>query len=482
MKLDPEICYLALQSRDARFDGRFFTAVVTTGVYCRPVCPAPRPRRENVRFFPCAAAAEAAGFRPCMRCRPEASPGTPAWLGTSSTVSRAMRMISEGVLDEIGIDDLATRLGMGARHLRRLFEQHLGATPIAVAQSRRVHLAKKLIDETALPISEIAFSAGFASIRRFNDSFGKIYGRPPSDFRRNQKHTPPDQNSAIQIRLAFRPPYDWHSLIRFLGPRAIPGIEFIQDDCYRRFVAFDECAGMIEVRLAANSNHLLLTVPLELSKGLAQIVERVRTMFDLRADPQTIDAHLRRDPLLAALVKAHPGLRVPGAWDGFELAARAILGQQVSVKAATTLMGRLVKRYGEEMEGAGGEGRYKFPIAERLSRARSNDLGMPSQRAASIRKLAHAVHRGHLKLSAFMNLEEAIQKLTAIPGIGKWTAHYIAMRALGEPDAFPSTDLGLRHALEGKLATPFSEEKLLAVAERWRPWRAYAVMHLWNSE
>jgi AraC family transcriptional regulator of adaptative response / DNA-3-methyladenine glycosylase II len=346
MGLDFQRCYAATQSRDARFDGRFFVAVVTTGIYCRPICPAIMPRPENIRFFVSAAAAAEAGFRPCLRCRPEASPGTPDWQGSSSTVSRALRLISEGVLDEAGVNELARRLNIGPRHLRRLFVEHLGASPIAVAQTRRNHFAKKLIDETMLPMSEVAFCAGFSSIRRFNAAMRRTYGRAPTELRRTQKQMSPTASEAnLQLKLSYRPPLDWQSLIRFLQARAIPGVEAISADRYRRTVHIGEATGIIQVQPGEGAQYLLLQVPPELSRGLMQISERVRNLFDLRADPMQISSHLTQDKRMAELVQSHPGLRIPGAWDGFEIAVRAIVGQQVSVKAANTLAGRLVKAY-----------------------------------------------------------------------------------------------------------------------------------------
>jgi AraC family transcriptional regulator of adaptative response / DNA-3-methyladenine glycosylase II len=483
MNLDRNICYLAARSRDARFDGKFFIAVVTTGVYCRPICPAPTPRLENVRFVACAAAAEEAGFRPCLRCRPETSPGTPAWLGASATVSRALRLISEGALDDASVEDLAERLGIGERHMRRLFIEHLGASPVAVAQTRRTHFAKKLIDETALPISEVAYSSGFASLRRFNDAFRKAYGRSPSDWRKSKVKTNGSSGeSRLSLKLSYRAPFDWLSLVRFLRARAIPGVESIDDSAYRRTVRIGEAAGIIEVRPVDGQRYLLLSIPAELSRSLALIAERVRRLFDLKADPAEISGHLASAPGLTAAVEAYPGLRVPGTWDAFEIGVRAILGQQVSVMAATTLSGRLVEAYGTALSGAGQKGlQWLFPGPERLSRASLSKVGLPSKRADAIRQFARAVHRGDVALTSSSGLEATIESLIALPGIGPWTAHYIAMRALGEPDAFPSSDLILRRAAADMRGQTISEAELLERAESWRPWRAYAALYLWTG-
>ncbi len=481
MSLDPDLCYLAIQSRDERFDGRFFTGVLTTGIYCRPICPARTPLRKNVRFFRCAAAAEGAGFRPCLRCRPETSPGTPAWLGSSAVVSRALQLMADGVLAEAGLDELARRLGTGRRQLRRLFQQHLGTSPIAVAQTQRLHFAKQLLDETSLPISEVAFCAGFSSIRRFNALFSQAYQQPPSQLRRQQLE-PGLQASTLHLKLAYRPPLAWLPLIRFLQARAIPGVEQVEAERYRRLVRLGETVGVIEVQWVEGQHYLRLSVPSGLSKGLLPIVERVRRLFDLKADPEQISRQLALDPSLAPLLEAWPGLRLPGAWDSFELAVRAILGQQVSVQAATTLAGRLVKAYGEPVAAVGSNGLgYLFPSPETLAQADLSGLGLPSKRAAAIQGLAQAIHSGEFVLAGATGLEPSIAQLTALPGVGPWTAHYIAMRALAEPDAFPSGDLILRRAAAGKATPTLSEAELLRRAEAWRPWRAYAALYWWTD-
>ena len=490
MDLDADRCYRAMNSRDARFDGRFFVAVRTTGIYCRPICPAPKPRMRNCWFVPTAAAAEQAGFRPCLRCRPETSPGTPAWSGTAATISRALRLIAEGALDVGGADDLADRLGVGARHLRRLFVEHLGAPPIAIAQTQRMHLAKRLIDETDMAMHEVALASGFSSVRRFNDAVVKAYGTPPRGLRRRAApETTLSPAAGITMRLAFRPPYQWAALMRFLAPRATPGVEAVSSARYRRTLAFGGAVGLVDVRPAPRDHHLIVHMRLSRSVQLTPLVERLRRMFDLGADPAAVDQWLRRDSLLAPCVRDLPGLRVPGAWDGFELAVRAILGQQVSVKGATTLAARLVERFGEPLplslspspSAAGDREPWRlFPPPKRLADADLASIGIPRSRAETISTLAAEMTSGDPVLDAARGLDDTVNRLCAIPGIGPWTAHYIAMRALGEPDAFPASDLGLLRAA-ARSGQRLRSGELARRAEAWRPWRAYGAMHLWMS-
>ncbi len=481
MQLDPDLCYRALSTRDARFDGRFFTAVRSTGIYCRPICPARTPKRENCLFLPCAAAAQEAGFRPCLRCRPEASPGTPAWLGTSASVSRALRLIGDGELDRGSVEVLAARVGIGERHLRRLFLAHLGATPVAVAQTRRVLFAKKLIDETALPMVEVALASGFSSIRRFNDAIAGSFGQSPTRLRQRRRARAADDGSEIRLQLPFRPPYPWRALLGYLAARATPGVEVVSGDAYWRSVRIGDATGVVGVEPVRGANQLLARIRLDSTALLIQAAERLRRVFDLGADPAAIGAQLRRDPQLRGRLEALPGLRVPGAWDGFELAVRAVLGQQVSVRGATTLAGRLAEAHGEPLaNGAPGVIRL-FPRPEVLAGARLGGLGLTGSRAAAIRALARAVADGELRLDGSGDPEPTLEALRSLPGIGEWTAQYVAMRALREPDAFPASDLGLRRALGGA-AGPASEAAVLRRAEAWRPWRAYAAMWLWLCE
>jgi AraC family transcriptional regulator of adaptative response / DNA-3-methyladenine glycosylase II len=480
--LDPDICYRAVRSRDTRFDGRFFTAVLTTGIYCRPICPARLPARGNVRFYDCAAAAEEAGFRPCRRCRPETAPGTPAWSGTSATVTRALRLIAEGALDGPGqLDDLADRLGVTGRHLRRLFDTHLGASPIAVAQARRVHFAKMLLDNTPLPITEIAMSSGFSSVRRFNTVFSKTFGRSPREVRESRPaRTPLRTKQGLELHLSFREPFDWRAMLEFLALRAIPGVEAIEEGHYRRILSMGSETGLIEVSRVRGRSQLELWISPSLSRYVLPIAERVRSAFDLAADSRIIEAQLSKDPLLREIVEQHPGTRVPGAWNPFEVAVRAILGQQVSVKGATTLSGRLVEAYGVDSGSEDAGCRWLFPSAARLSRARLDRVGLTNARARALRALASAVNRGGLRFDGAGELDATIESLTSLPGIGPWTAHYIAMRSCGEPDAFPSGDLALRKVAKQLDPEIDDESKLLERATCWRPWRAYAAMFIWR--
>ena len=480
--MDTDACYRAILSRDRRFDGRFYTAVVTTGIYCRPVCPAPTPERRNVRFFDCAAAAEEAGFRPCRRCRPETAPGTPAWLGKSATIVRALRLISEGALDEGSLEELAERLGIGSRHLRRLFHEEIGASPSAVAQTRRVHFARKLLDETKLPIAEVALGSGFGSIRRFNEVMRRSFGMTPTILRNAaKKNRFESDNGALSLRLPFRPPFDWESIISFLAPRAIPGVESIKEKSYSRAFSLAGTTGILKLRPSEREPCLHLMVSASDTKGLNRIVERARKLFDCDADPLQISECLSKDERLAPLLRARPGLRVPGAIDGFELGVRAILGQQVTVRGATTLAGRLVKAFGIPFENGGEEEiTHLFPSPDVLARADLTIIGLPKPRAAAISALARVVLEDPHAIESVAGLNEVVERLTRISGIGSWTANYIAMRAAGEPDAFPSGDLALRRAVSIRGET-ISVKELEQRAEAWRPWRAYAAMHLWAS-
>lgn len=470
MELDRRVCDRARRSRDARFDGKFFIAVTSTRIYCRPICPARSPKDENIRYYSTAAAAQAAGFRPCLRCRPEASPGTPAWFGTSSVVSRGLRLINDGALDRDGVDALADRLGVTARHLRRLFLQHLGATPIDVALTRRVHFAKKLIDETRLPLSQVAFAAGFGSLRRFNGQIRRVYSRTPTELRRLARKLP-DGSGPYQFRIAYRPPYDWEALLAFLAARAIPGVEKIDGDRYQRTIAIDGKAGSFTVRQATDGPALILDVQFGDSQALLMIVERVRRMFDVGADPAVIAGQLSGDVLLKRASAAHPGIRTPGAWDPFELTVRAILGQQISVAAATTIAGRVATRWGTPIEGADGL-THLFPTPAQMVTAPLEEAGIISTRATTLRSVARAIEDGHLVFDGVATGET----LRSIAGIGDWTAQYVLMRALNEPDAFPSGDLVLKRMAGGCTASVLERR-----SEAWRPWRAYAVMLLWQA-
>jgi AraC family transcriptional regulator of adaptative response / DNA-3-methyladenine glycosylase II len=483
MDLDHDACYRALSTRDARFDGKIFVGVKTTGIYCRPICPARTPKRENVIFFPSAAAAQGAGFRPCLRCRPETAPDLAAWRGTSNTVSRALQLIEMGALDELDVDRLAERLGVGERQLRRLFRQHLGASPVAVAQTRRVLLAKQLVHESRLPMTEIALAAGFGSVRRFNETFRQLFGRPPSALRRgNAPELSSGPAGEVTIRLRYRPPYDWPSMLSFLARRAIPGVEIVVGDRYARTIEIDGVRGTVAVE--PDHGALRATVRFATLSALPKIIARLRRVFDLAADPQAIGAQLAEDPTLAPLIAARPGLRVPGAWDGFELAVRAVLGQQITVAAAIGLAGKLVARYGEKL--AEGEAAisgltHVFPRPERVAAADLATLGMPKARAACLASLAATVAADPRIFGTGRTLEDAITELRTLAGVGEWTAQYIAMRELREPDAFPAADIGLLRAFADATGRRPTPAELLARAERWRPWRAYAAQHLWAA-
>jgi len=465
-------------SRDRRFDGKFFIAVTSTGIYCRPVCPSPTSKNSNVRYYATAAAAAEAGFRPCLRCRPEAAPGTPAWLGTSAVVRRALRLINEGGLDGASVDELALRVGVGARHLHRLFVQHVGASPIAVAQTRRLHFAKRLLDETDLPITQIALAAGFGSLRRFNDAFRLTYKRPPRELRKRQKNGLPAEGDEVVLRLAYRPPYDWQQVRDFLATRAMPGVERVDANGYARTVASDHGPVVVSVQALEGEDALQLRVRGAQPAALFQISSAARRVFDLSADPARIALTFKADALIAPMLKLRPGLRIPGAWDPFECAVRAVLGQQVSVAAARTLASRLVQRAGAAIEGAVEGLTHLFPSPAALAAANLDGLGITGARIKALHALANAVESGALDFAA--PVEEVTAALADLPGFGDWTAHYVALRALGEPDAFLSNDLVLRRvAAEG--GPSLTARALEARAEAWRPWRGYAVMHLWRN-
>ncbi len=459
MKLDWQVCARARLSRDARFDGKFFIGVLGSRVYCRSICPAPTAKETNVRYFPTAAAAAEAGFRPCLRCRPECSPGTPAWSGTSNTVSRALRLIGESGLENGGIEALADRLGVGSRHLRRLFLKHLGATPSAVANTRRLHFAKKLIDETRLPMGQVAIASGFGCVRRFNAAIRKVYRRTPTHIRRLARPAASQTDNRYSFVLRFRPPYHWEGMLSFLAKRAIPGVEAVDDGIYRRSISLSGQDGYFEASLGKDREALAVRIQIADPCFLFMIIERIRAMFDLNADWIEIARTLRRDPLLAERIRAAPGLRVPGCWDSFELAVRAIVGQQISVSAATALSGRMVRAFGKPFFGIG-KLSHLFPSPEVLAEADLTTAGLTTTRAETVRLLARAVCAETIRFD----------------GIGEWTAQYVAMRALGEPDALPAGDLRLLRTL-----AMTSSQKLQKRSEGWRPWRSYATLYLWHS-
>lgn len=468
MSLDHGQCYEALRSRDARFDGRFWVGVRTTGVYCRPVCPSRTPLARNVDFFAHPAAAEDAGLRPCRRCRPDAVPGSSGWKGGAGTVDRALRLIDEGALDDGDVAALAARLAVGERHLRRLFAEHLGTTPDAVARSRRAHLARRLLVDTDLRVADIAFAAGFGSVRQCNDVLKATFRATPTELRADVARgagRPAETGSGLlTLRLGVRPPFDGGTLLAWFAARAVKGLEVVDDSTYRRRVAVGDRTGAVSLRPVEDA--VVLGVDLPPDTHLGALVGGARRLFDLAADPDAVDGHLGTDPFLAPLVARHPGIRVPGAWSGFEAGVRAVVGQQISVAAARTVLGRIVAAHGAE--GA-------FPGAEELVDAPLEQLGIIGQRATTIRLLADRVLAGEVVLDGSVPHDDLVRSLVALRGIGPWSAEYVALR-LGEPDAFPAGDLHLRRLLDAT-----DDRQAIARAEPWRPWRAYAAMHLWQT-
>jgi AraC family transcriptional regulator of adaptative response / DNA-3-methyladenine glycosylase II len=463
---DVDRCYRAVRSRDARFDGRFVTAVRTTGIYCRPSCPAQTPKRENVRFFARPAAAAAAGFRACKRCRPDAAPGSRDWDVRADLAARALRGIETGIVDSDGVPGLARRLAVSERHLHRTLVREVGAGPLALARTRRAQTARMLIEHTQLPLGTVAFSAGFASIRQFNDVMRAEFGTAPSELRRRPA-APGDATGTLTLRLALRPPYDAAAVYRWLAARALPGVEEGGTNVYRRVLG----NGTVEVSGDGSCGYLVVRLSVDDVQSVAGLVARLRRLFDLDADPAAVDDVLGKDPLLAASVRRHPGIRVPGSADGFELAVRAVLGQQVSVAAARTFGGRLATAYGTPLAAAVGSLTHAFPTPQQVAEADLGAVGLTRARMTTLHALARAVADGDLVLDGTADRDESRRRLLALPGVGPWTADYIAMRALGDPDAFPASDLVLRRALAQQPARQ---------PECWRPWRAYAAMHLWT--
>jgi len=476
---DHRVCEQARLSRDARFDGLFLTAVTTTRIYCRPVCPAPAPKPSNVRYYANAAAAEAAGFRPCLRCRPELSPGNALWKRGEHAVARALKLIDAGVLAEQSLDELAARVGVGARQLRRLFVEHMGAPPIHVHTTNCLLFAKQLLTETTMPVTEVALASGFASLRRFNAAFAQANRMPPRELRR-QPCAP--LGEGLILRLGYRPPYDFDALLAFLRTRALPGVELVDEHAYARVFGSADAPGWLRLSPWPDNAHALR---LELHGAspaqLLPLVTRLRRMFDLDAEPQAIAATLGAGGVLKPLLRLRPGLRLPGGWDGFEIAVRAVLGQQVSVAAARTLATRIVQRWGEPLNAPPMPGLERlFPTPTQLAGVDLREIGVTTARAATIRGIAQALLDGRVNFHVEQRLDEFVARWVALPGIGEWTAHYMAMRALSHPDAFPAADLILRRVAAGD-GPELSTKALTALAESWRPWRAYAVMHLWRQ-
>ena len=478
--LDFELCRKAAEARDARFDGWFFTAVKTTGIYCRPSCPARTPKRENVVFYPSAAAAQAAGFRACMRCRPDAVPGSPEWDSRSDLVGRAMRLIADGVVDRDGVAGLARRLGYTERHVHRRLMESLGAGPLQLARARRAQTARILLETSALPMTDVAFAAGFASVRQFNDTIREVFAIAPRELRRRAPRrgdlSSETHGGELTLRLPYRQPFDGAGLIAFLAARAVPGIEERVNGSFRRGLRLPRGAGIAE--LAPSHGHVCATLRVHDLRDLGAAVERCRRLLDLDSDPRAIVDALGADELLGPHVRSAPGRRVPGHVDGAELAVRAVIGQQVSVAGAATTAGRLAAEHGERLEAPLGAVTHLFPSPAALAAADPARLPMPRSRARAIVALAAAIDGGVVELDPGADRADAERRLLELPGIGPWTAAYVAMRALRDPDAFLPTDLGVRRALE-RLGRDGRPQAATRVAERWRPYRAYATQHLW---
>ncbi|MFU8851626.1 DNA-3-methyladenine glycosylase 2 family protein [Micromonospora sp. SL1-18] len=503
MELDFERCYRAVDSRDQRFDGWFYTGVTSTGIYCRPSCPATTPKRQNVRFFPSAAAAQGAGLRACRRCRPDAAPGSPQWNVRADVVGRAMRLIADGVVDRHGVPGLASRLGYTERHLHRMLSAELGAGPLALARAQRAQTARILIETTGLGLAEVAFAAGFGSVRQFNDTVREVYGATPSELRISRARRPAAGGAGtITLRLAYRPPLHAAALLDFLALRALPGVEEVRDGTYHRALRLPHGAGT--VALTPADGHVAATLRLADMRDLAPAVARCRRLLDLDADPVAVDATLAQDPALAPAVRAEPGVRLPHAVDGFEMAVRAITTQQISLRSARTTLthlltataaghpvdhGVVADRPGVSRQQAHDQpwpepgsdcALQGFPGAEEVLLVPDSGFRMPGARRETIRSVARAIAEGAVDLEPGGDREEAVRRLTALPGIGPWTAGYVAMRALGDPDVFLPTDLGVRRGAAA-LGLPDDPKTLDAYADRWRPWRSYAVIRLWRA-
>jgi len=474
---DIATCERARLARDARFDGLFYTAVRSTGIYCRPVCPAPPPKPANVQYYPSAAAASAAGYRPCLRCRPERSPAAQQQAG-DAVLGRALALLNAGFLQDHPVGALAARVDLGARQLQRLFVARLGAGPLQLHTTRRLLLARQLLSETHLSVTDVALASGFNSIRRFNDAFRTGCGMPPSAIRR-QTAPAHGQGQALVLRLGYRPPLDFGLMLGFLRRRMIPGIERIEADSYARVIGPAQRPGLLRVSADPQRSELRLQLDRVEPVQIPQVVARVRHLFDLDADLLQVHAALASEPLLAQGIAQRPGLRVPGGWDGFEVAVRAVLGQQVSVAAATTLARRLVAAYGQPLDGMPAGLDRLFPPPQALADAPLEAIGLPRTRASTLRALAQACAAGTLDFAPGQALEAFVQRCIALPGIGPWTAQYIALRALGQPDAFPAGDLVLQQML-GAPGPRVNQRQAEARSQRWRPWRAYAVLHLWH--
>src|SRR5512135_105903 len=477
--MEEELCYRAVRSRDARFDGWFVTAVTSTGIYCRPSCPAVTPGRGNVRFHPSAAAAQAAGFRACKRCRPDVTPGSPEWNVRADVVGRAMRLIADGVVDREGVAALAARLGYSERQLHRQLVAEVGAGPQALARAQRAQTARLLLETTGLKVSEVVFAAGFASIRQFNDTVREMFAVTPTELRRGARRSGDPVAGSIGLRLPYRAPFDGDGLLHFLGARAVPGVEEYAEGTYRRSLGLPHGAGVAE--LTAGPGYVRCVLRLSDLRDLSAAVQRCRRLLDLDADPVAVDELLGRDLPLAPLMRARPGRRVPGHVDGDELAVRTVLGQRVSVASARMLAATVVARYGKPLTSPVGSLTHLFPTAAALAHADLCDLPLPAIRRRALLALTRELAAGRIRLDPGADRAEAERALSALPGLGPWTVGYVRMRALGDPDAFLPTDLGVRHALRG-LGWPDDPASASTLAERWRPWRAYALQYLWGTD
>ncbi|MBB5787425.1 DNA-3-methyladenine glycosylase 2 family protein [Jiangella mangrovi] len=477
--LDEEACYRAVQGRDARFDGVFYIGVTSTGIYCRPSCPAMTPKRQNVHFYRTAAQAQTAGFRACRRCRPDATPGSAEWNVRADVVGRAMRLIADGVVDRDGVAGLAGRLGYSERQVHRTLVEEVGAGPLRLARSQRAHTARVLLETTELPVTEIGFAAGFSSIRQFNDTIREVYALTPSELRgrarRAGRHKTP---GTIELRLAYRQPADLRGVLDFLAPRAVPGIEEVDGDTYRRSLTLPHGTGVAE--LTPRDGYVQATLRLADPRDLTAAVARCRRVLDLDADPQAVDDLLGADPALGPLVAAHPGRRVPGTVDGDELAVRGVLGQQISVLAARTVAGRLVAEHGKPLDAPVGTVTHAFPTASVLASVDPSSFPMPRSRQRTLHELTSRLADCSLRLDPGVDRDEAERQLLDVPGIGPWTARYVRMRALADPDVFLPTDLGVKHAMAG-LGLPSDPRAVADLAENWRPWRSYALLHVWST-
>lgn len=471
--------YDAVRSKDPRFDGLFYTAVTTTGIFCRPSCPARTPHAGNVTFYPTAVEAASAGFRACRRCRPEASPGSPEWNLRSGLVDRALRLISDGVADDGGVAAVARRLDVSDRHLNRVMTAELGVGAAAYARARRAQSARLLLDSSDLPITTVAYAAGFSSVRQFNETMLAIYGCPPSELRRRRSKTQPAVAGELVLRLDYRPPLAAQHLIEFVRFHAIKGIEDCRDGTYRRTLSLPHGAGIVALTPAADAAHIVVRLTLVDLRDLTAAVQACRRMFDLDADPLAVGDTLGRDQVLAPLMGRTPGLRVPGAAGGFELAVRAVLGQQVTVQGACTLAGRLVDKLGATLPSQDGVLTHTFPAAAAVAGDDLVGIGLTGARVRAVRALATAVAAGTLDLHPGADRESTRHALLALPGVGEWTADYIAMRALADPDAFPHGDLGLRNVWRDLSGSEGPE--LVVRSRQWQPWRAYAAVYLWDA-